>query len=107
LRDKGLEVIERNARAQEQLISDLLDMSRVISGKLHVEVAPIDLQPIVEAAVGSLRPPADARKVRITTVLRPVGRPVHGDDERLRQVVWNLRAKAIKFTHAGRAHDGE
>jgi CheY-like chemotaxis protein/nitrogen-specific signal transduction histidine kinase len=105
LRAKGLEVIERNARAQAQLISDLLDMSRVISGKLHVEFAPLDLHLIVESAVESLRPVADARKVRVTTVLHPIARPVHGDAERLRQVVWNLLSNAIKFTDAGGSAD--
>jgi PAS domain S-box-containing protein len=101
LREKGLEVIERNSRAQAQLIADLLDMSRVISGKLRLEFAAVDLPHVVEAAVESLRPTAEAKGVRIGSSVEPLRGTVHGDAERVQQVVWNLLSNAIKFTDAG------
>jgi PAS domain S-box-containing protein len=98
---EGLEVIERNARVQVQLIDDLLDMSRVISGKLRLELKPID--PIVptEAAIETVAPTAAAKGVRIIRALDPKAGPVAGDTGRLQQVVWNLLCNAVKFTEAG------
>jgi signal transduction histidine kinase len=87
LRDKALEVIERNSHAQAQLISDLLDMSRVISGKLRLEFDQVDLPLVIEASVESLRPTAEARGVKLRTIIGPVRGAVHGDAERLQQVV--------------------
>jgi PAS domain S-box-containing protein len=101
LREKGLEVIERNSRAQAQLISDLLDMSRIISGKLRLEFAPVDLPLVIEAAADSLRPAADAKGIRIETAAGPLRGAVHGDAERVQQMVWNLLSNAIKFTSPG------
>jgi PAS domain S-box-containing protein len=98
---EGLEAIERNARAQTQLIDDLLDMSRIISGKIRLDVQWTDLAAVVEAAVESVRPSADAKGIRLRTILDPLAGPVSGDPTRLQQVVWNLLTNAIKFTPKG------
>ncbi|MET0625430.1 MAG: PAS domain S-box protein [Pyrinomonadaceae bacterium] len=98
---KGLEVIERNARAQQQLIEDLMDVSRIITGKLWIDLRPVELAPVVEQAVESARPAAEAKGIHLRHDLdRQVG-PVSGDPARLQQVVWNLLTNAIKFTPAG------
>jgi signal transduction histidine kinase len=97
---EGLETIERNARAQTRIIEDLLEMSRIISGKTRLDVQPTDLVAVIESAVDALRPTAAARQVRITKVLDPV-EPISGDPARLQQVLWNLLANAIKFTPKG------
>jgi PAS domain S-box-containing protein len=99
---QGLEVIERNARAQSQIIEDLLDMSRIISGKVRLDVQRIDLSSIVEAAVESVRPTAEAKGIRLQTVVDPLnGLVVTGDMNRVQQVLWNLLSNAIKFTPKG------
>ncbi len=95
---QGVAVIERNARAQTQIIEDLLDMSRIISGKVRLDVQRIDLKPVVEAAIDTVRAAADAKSIRLQTVLDPLARPVSGDPNRLQQVFWNLLTNAIKFT---------
>ncbi|HEY7087252.1 MAG TPA: PAS domain S-box protein [Tepidisphaeraceae bacterium] len=100
LRD-GLEAIDRNARVQTQLIEDLLDMSRIVSGKLRLDVQQVDLSLVVRAAIESMQPAADARGVRVATVLDPRAGPVTGDPNRLQQVFWNLLSNAIKFTPRG------
>jgi signal transduction histidine kinase/CheY-like chemotaxis protein len=97
----GLDVIERNVRSQAQLIEDLLDVSRIMSGKLRLDVRPIELAPVVEAAVEAVRPTADVKQVRLQVVLDPRAVMVAGDSERLKQVVWNLLSNAIKFTPKG------
>ena len=98
---EGLAIIERNARAQNQIIEDLLDMSRIISGKVRLDVHRTDLAPIVEAAIETVRPAATAKGIRVQTVLDPAARPVSGDPNRLQQVFWNLLSNAIKFTPRG------
>ena len=95
---KGLEAIARNAGAQAKLIEDLLDMSRIISGKVRLDVQPTDLSTVIAAAVDSVRPSADAKEIRLRTILDPGAGPVSGDPSRLQQVVWNLVLNAIKFT---------
>jgi len=95
---QGLEAIERNARAQAQLIEDLLDMSRIISGKVRLDVQWTDLAGVVTAAVDSVRPAVQAKDIRLRTVLDPMAGPVMGDPTRLQQVIWNLLSNAIKFT---------
>jgi PAS domain S-box-containing protein len=100
LRD-GLEVIDRNARAQTQIIEDLLDMSRIVSGNVRLDVRRIDLAPVVRAALETVRPAADAKGIRVRTVLDPLAGPVSGDPGRLQQVFWNLLTNAIKFTPRG------
>ena len=95
---RAVETIDRNARAQSQLISDILDISRIVSGKLRLNVRPVELTPVVEAALDTVRPAADAKGIRLQAVLDPGAGPVSGDADRLQQVVWNLLANAIKFT---------
>lgn len=98
---EGLEVIERNTRVQAQLIEDLLDMSRIISGKLRLDVQPVDLQDVVRAAVASVRHSAEAKELRLQVVLDPAAGPVRADPDRLQQCFWNLLTNAIKFTPKG------
>ncbi len=99
--ERGLAVIERNARAQTQLVEDLLDMSRIVSGKVRLEVQRLDLGALVRSALESLRHSADARGVRVSAVLDPDTGAVRGDPGRLEQCVWNLLSNAIKFTPKG------
>lgn len=98
---RGIEVIDRNARAQTQLIADLLDISRITTGKMRLDVQRVELPLIIEAALESVRPAADAKEVRIQSVVEPVADVVHGDPARLQQVVWNLVSNAVKFTPRG------
>jgi PAS domain S-box-containing protein len=97
---RALETIERNARMQEQLIADILDVSRIVTGKLRLELTPCELAPVVDAALDSVRPAADAKRVELTSDIGWSG-VVLGDSDRLQQVLWNLLANAIKFTPAG------
>ena len=96
----ALEVVERNARAQAQLIEDVLDMARIITGKLRVDLAPVALGPIVETAVEAARPAAFAKRIDIRVELRDVP-AIRGDAGRLQQVLWNLLSNAVKFTPPG------
>src|SRR6266542_2487851 len=98
---RALEIIQRSARAQNQLISDLLDVSRIITGKSRLDVSTVELIPIIEAAMDIARPAADAKKIRLVSALDPAAGPVSGDADRLQQVVWNLMSNAVKFTPAG------
>ena len=97
---RALETIERNAQVQAQLIEDLLDVSRIVSGKLRLEMRPVDVVEVVQEAIDTVRPTADARGVALTTAMTPTG-PVSGDPQRLQQVVWNLLSNSIKFTPPG------
>ena len=94
----GLEVIERNARAQNQLIADLLDISRIITGKFRFEQQAVELIPTIEAALETLRPAADAKGIELRLQLDPAAGPISGDANRLQQVVWNLLSNAVKYT---------
>jgi PAS domain S-box-containing protein len=98
---QGVRVIQRNARAQTQIIEDLLDMSRIISGNVRLDVQRVDLVPLVRAAIDSVRPAAEAKQVRLHAVLDPLAGPVSGDPVRLQQVAWNLLMNAVKFTPKG------
>lgn len=98
---QGLEVIQRNARAQTQLIEDLLDMSRIASGKVRLDVQLVELSSVVEAAVDSVRPTADQKEIQLRKIIDPRAGSVSGDPTRLQQVVWNLLTNAIKFTPKG------
>ena len=98
---KALGSIERNAQAQAHLIEDLLDISRIITGKLRLDVRPLELTPIVEAALDAVRPAAEAKGIRLQKQLDPRAGLVSGDPTRLQQVVWNLLSNAIKFTPRG------
>jgi len=97
----GLERIERNARVQARLVDDLLDMSRVISGTLRLDVQAIHPASFIEAAIETVMPAAAAKGISIETTLDADGGPVSGDPQRLQQVVWNLLSNAIKFTPGG------
>ena len=98
---QGLEVIERNARAQTKIIEDLLDMSRIIAGKVRLDVQRVPLAPAIEAAVETVRPAAVAKGVRLQVVLDPHAGPVSADPARLQQVFWNLLSNSVKHTGRG------
>ena len=99
---QGLEVIERNARAQAEIIEDLLDMSRIISGHVRLDVQRLDIAGIVQSAVETARPTAENKGIRLQTIIDPLnGLVVSGDFNRLQQVLWNLLSNAVKFTPKG------
>src|SRR6185436_16218522 len=98
---RAVDTLERNARLLTRIIDDLLDMSRIISGKIRLDVQQVELPEIVEAAVAAVRPAADARGVRLHSVVDPGARWVRGDAARLQQVVWNLLSNAVRFTPRG------
>jgi len=98
---KGLDTIERNARVQVQLIDDLLDMSRILSGKVRLDLQPVAPAEFVSAVVDSLRPTAMAKRIRLEAELDADAGPVLADTGRMQQVLWNLVSNAIKFTPAG------
>ncbi len=97
----ALEVIERNARIQKQLIEDLLDVSRIITGKIRLELRPTDLNQIVENCVETVKPSAEAKAVSIQVSKEETGLVVLGDAGRLQQILWNLLSNALRFTPAG------
>jgi PAS domain S-box-containing protein len=99
--EQGLETIERNARVQGQIIEDLLDMSRIISGKLRLDVQRLDLPAVLAEAIDTVRASASAKGVRLQAIVDPLNAPVTGDPNRLQQVFWNLLSNAIKFTPKG------
>jgi CheY-like chemotaxis protein len=99
--DRALEVIETNVASLSQLIDDLVDVSRVASGKFRLDVRPIDLMPVIRAAVEAQRPASDARQIRLQLVLDERAGAISGDSERLQQVMSNLLSNAIKFTPKG------
>jgi signal transduction histidine kinase/ActR/RegA family two-component response regulator len=103
--ERGLQAIERNARLQSQLVDDLLDVSRIIAGKTELDLRVLDLSPLVEEAVESLRRPAEEKAVHLALDVEPAPIPVRGDRLRLYQVIVNLVSNAIKFTPGrGRVH---
>ncbi|HEU4837369.1 MAG TPA: ATP-binding protein [Pyrinomonadaceae bacterium] len=97
----AIEVIERNAWAQKQIIEDILDVSRVITGKLQLHLGPVDLIAVVSAALDAVRPALEAKDIRIETQFQPGLRVIAGDADRLQQVIWNLLSNASKFTPVG------
>ncbi|MEP0871324.1 response regulator [Trichocoleus desertorum AS-A10] len=98
---RAMETIERNARSQAQLVEDLLDVSRIIQGKLRLNVRPIELKAIIETALETAGPAAEAKEIRLQSVLDPGSGCVAGDSDRLQQIIWNLLSNAIKFTPKG------
>jgi signal transduction histidine kinase len=96
--ETGLEVIERNARIQTRIIDDLLDVARIISGKLRLDVQSVSLSEVIEAAIAAVTPAAEGKQIRIQRLLDPNAGPVSGDPARLQQIVWNLLSNAVKFT---------
>jgi len=98
---QALEVIERNTRAQARLIAELLDTSRITAGKIRLDIQRLSPIEVVEAAIATVTPAAEAKAIRLEALLDPRAGPVHGDPARLQQAVWNLLANAIKFTEKG------
>ena len=98
---RALAIVDRNAHAQAQLVTDLLDVSRIITGKLSLNLRPLDLGSVIGAALDTVRPAAEAKQIRITSKLSSAARLTTGDFQRLQQVVWNLLSNAIKFTPEG------
>jgi PAS domain S-box-containing protein len=97
----AIEIIDRNAKAQAKLIEDILDVSRIVAGKVRLDPLPVELRQIIEAAVDSIRPAADSKQVQLKLDLDSAMGMVSGDPTRLQQVVWNLLSNAIKFTPSG------
>ncbi|HSE98792.1 MAG TPA: ATP-binding protein, partial [Blastocatellia bacterium] len=98
---RAIEIIERNAKSQSQLIEDLLDVSRIITGKLRLDVGPVELAPVIEAALDVIKPTAEVKGVRLEPILDTRPGLISGDSTRLQQVVWNLLSNAVKFTPRG------
>jgi signal transduction histidine kinase/ActR/RegA family two-component response regulator len=99
--NQGLEAIDRNARVQAQLIDDLLDVSRIVSGKLNLEVRPLDIASVARAAINVVRPAADAKGISIDYCAEPGPGAISADSARLQQIIWNLLSNAVKFTPQG------
>ncbi len=95
---QGVEIIDRNVKVQTKIIEDILDVSRIITGKLRLDVTPVNLVPVIEAALESVRLAAEVKNIRIETVFKDPDSLVSGDPNRLQQIVWNLVSNAIKFT---------
>ncbi|HEX8142995.1 MAG TPA: ATP-binding protein [Pyrinomonadaceae bacterium] len=98
MRAQALETIERNANVQAQLIEDILDVSRIITGKLGLEVRPFDLKGVIDAAIAAIHPAAEAKQIRIEKKIEANASVIWGDANRLQQVIWNLLSNAVKFT---------
>jgi len=100
-RERALEAVERNAQTQAHLIEDLLDVSRIVSGQLRLELRSVSVPDVISAALEAVRPAAEAREIQLLVSLAPDADQVVADSQRLQQIVWNLVANAIKFTSAG------
>jgi PAS domain S-box-containing protein len=98
---RALDVIARNANLQAQLVSDILDVSRIITGGVRLEMGAVDLAAVIGAALDAVRPAADARQVQLRAMLAPSVQSIRGDAQRLQQVIWNLLSNAVKFTESG------
>ena len=96
-----METIDRNAKSQAQLIEDILDVSRMITGKLRLNNEPVDIASVINAAIDSVQLAIDSKDLQLEVTLDPSARHTIGDANRLQQVVWNLLANAIKFTPSG------
>ena len=95
---RAVQTIERNATTLTQMVEDVLDVSRIVSGKMRLNVQPVDLPLVLHEAVETIRPAADAKRIRINAVIDPQVSPISGDPDRLQQIVWNLLSNAVKFT---------
>ena len=95
---RALEIVERNATALSRMVADVLDVSRIVAGKVRLNVQPIDLRMAIEEAIATIRPAAEAKGVRLQTVMDAPTGPVLGDADRLQQVIWNLLSNAVRFT---------
>ncbi|HVY47566.1 MAG TPA: response regulator, partial [Minicystis sp.] len=96
--ERAIDAIERNSFAQVQLVEDLLDVSRIVAGKFRLDVKPVSLPAVIEAAIDTVRPAIEAKSIRLQRLVDPSAGPVIGDEHRLQQVVWNLLSNAVKFT---------
>ena len=105
---QAVETIGRNAKAQAQIVDDILDVSRIITGNLYLDLHPLEVVPVVENAINVVRPTADAKGIRVETYFDTTPAVISGDANRLQQVVWNLLSNAVKFTRvAGRVREGD
>jgi PAS domain S-box-containing protein len=100
-KQNAVETIERNATSLTQIVEDVLDISRIVSGKIRLNVQPVDLPATVRNALDAIAPAADAKGIRVENVIDPAAGPISGDPERLQQVLWNLLSNAVKFTNRG------
>jgi PAS domain S-box-containing protein len=98
---RAIETIERNATSLTQIVEDVLDISRIVSGKIRLNVQPVEVPAIVRNAIDAVTPAADAKGIRLETVLDPQAAPISGDPERLQQILWNVLSNAVKFTNKG------
>ncbi len=98
---EAVSVIQRNAKAQAQIIEDLLDMNRIIAGKIRLDVQQVFLPDVIQSALETVKPLANARSIRLPQVIDPLAGPVRGDPGRLQQVIWNLLTNALKFSAKG------
>ena len=99
--ERALSTIERNAKSQAHLVGDLLDASRIATGKLRLDKKPVELRALIDAAIDGVRPSVEAKHLRLQIVMEPWVGPFEGDAERMKQVVWNLLSNAVKFTPPG------
>jgi signal transduction histidine kinase len=99
--ERAIAAIERNAKSQAKLIEDLLDVSRIISGKLRLDIKPLVVTNVIKAAVDAVRPAADAKQVHLTITSDAGTEELRADEARLQQIIWNLLSNSIKFTPAG------
>ena len=104
---QAVETIWRNAKAQAQIVDDILDVSRIITGNLYLDLHPLEVVPVVENAINVVRPTADAKGIQDRNAVRCTPAMVSGDANRLQQVVWNLLSNAVKFTNSGGRVCGE
>ena len=95
---KAIDTIERNATELTKMVEDILDVSRIVSGKMRLNVQPVDIPLVIHEAIETVKPAADGKRIRVHAVIDPQVGPISGDPDRLRQVVWNLLSNAIKFT---------
>jgi CheY-like chemotaxis protein len=98
---RALETVERNATTLTQIVEDILDVSRIITGKIRLHIQPVDLPAVIRNAIDTITPAADAKRLRVDAILDPHASPVSGDPDRLQQIVWNLVSNAVKFTPKG------
>jgi PAS domain S-box-containing protein len=99
--ERAIEVIDRNAKAQAQLIADILDVSRIVTGKFRLEPRSVAIPPLVDAALDAIRPAAEAKRIRLQAHIEGTVGPIVADPDRVQQVVWNLLSNAVKFTPDG------
>ncbi|HEY0006248.1 MAG TPA: ATP-binding protein [Pyrinomonadaceae bacterium] len=98
---RALETIERNARAQTQIVEDVLDVSRIITGNLRLDIRPVEISSVIEASIETIRPTAEAKGIALKTLVDPAAETISADPARLQQVLWNLLSNAVKFTPSG------